>query len=114
VEYDGIDAEVHWGLTYSAGCSHGDPAYSICHIPDPGEPDDVWWLGFDCAHSGDYTDMKEDAAWRARFPRLGRDIYRDVEFVRAEIARLAAQAIEARRAVNAEGGAVGDESAVTK
>ena len=25
----------------------------ICHIPDQGEPDDVWWLGFDCLHGGD-------------------------------------------------------------
>jgi hypothetical protein len=27
----------------------------ICHIASPGEPDPVWWLGFDCAHSGDLS-----------------------------------------------------------
>jgi hypothetical protein len=44
------DARVHGGLTYSAGCREDSP---ICHIPQPGESDDVWWLGFDCAHAGD-------------------------------------------------------------
>jgi len=34
--------EVHGGLTY-AGSSPGYPA----------EHDGLWWLGFDCAHSGD-------------------------------------------------------------
>lgn len=33
---------VHGGLTYSDRC-HDD----ICHVPAPGEPDDVWWFGFD-------------------------------------------------------------------
>jgi hypothetical protein len=40
--------EVHGGLTYSDKCQ-GD----ICHVPKPGESDDVWWFGFDCAHSSD-------------------------------------------------------------
>lgn len=42
-------ADAHGGLTYSNACQ-GD----VCHTPKEGEPDDVWWLGFDCAHSGDY------------------------------------------------------------
>jgi hypothetical protein len=44
------DVEVHGGLTYSEMCSG-----RICHVPDPGEPDGVWWLGFDHAHSGDMS-----------------------------------------------------------
>lgn len=39
---------VHGGLTYADKCHR-----HICHVPKPGEPDDVWWLGFDCAHAGD-------------------------------------------------------------
>ena len=40
--------KVHGGLTYSAAC-RGD----ICHVPQPGESDHVWWIGFDCGHAGD-------------------------------------------------------------
>lgn len=43
--YDDIRVNVHGGLTYSAKCG-----YHLCH---PGSRK-VWWLGFDCAHSGDY------------------------------------------------------------
>jgi hypothetical protein len=42
------DIDVHGGLTYADHCNR-----HICHVPAPGEPDDVWWLGFDCAHAGD-------------------------------------------------------------
>lgn len=84
--------DVHGGLTFSAGCQHGpDPSTGICHIPGPGEPDDTWWLGFDCAHAGDLTGM----AWRSKLNHsMGwpGDVYRDLNFVRAECGRLAAQA----------------------
>src|SRR5262245_60814744 len=40
---------VHGGLTYSDHCSG-----HICHTPALGEPDTVWWLGFDCGHLLDY------------------------------------------------------------
>lgn len=46
--YEDIDIGVHGGLTYAGACQ-GD----ICHVPEEGESDDVWWIGFDCAHSGD-------------------------------------------------------------
>ena len=42
--------DVHGGLTYAEACSG-----NICHVPQPGESDHVWWFGFDCAHSGDLT-----------------------------------------------------------
>ena len=48
VDFDKIKIKVHGGLTYSAHC-----ADEICHVPKPGEPDDVWWLGFDCGHAFD-------------------------------------------------------------
>lgn len=41
---------VHGGLTYGEACSG-----HICHVPDPGEPEHLWWLGFDCNHGGDYA-----------------------------------------------------------
>jgi hypothetical protein len=36
------------GLTYTNSCND-----RVCHKPAPGEPDNIWWLGFDCAHGGD-------------------------------------------------------------
>lgn len=50
--------DVHGGLTYSAACQpNHDPVTGrgICHVPEPGEPDNLWWLGFDCAHAGDLS-----------------------------------------------------------
>lgn len=49
--YDDLgDVAVHGGLTYAAPCRG-----NVCHVPEPGRPDTVWWLGFDCAHSGDFS-----------------------------------------------------------
>ena len=46
--YDDVEANVHGGLTYAEPCTG-----VVCREPQPGESDNVWWLGFDCAHSGD-------------------------------------------------------------
>jgi hypothetical protein len=66
----------------------------ICHLPAPGEPDHVWWLGFDCAHAGDfspaYTRHGEHAipcSWNAS----GYEEYRDQAYVQAEVRSLARQ-----------------------
>lgn len=40
---------VHGGITYADSC-----AGHVCHVPKPGEPDNVWWLGFDFAHAYDF------------------------------------------------------------
>jgi len=56
--YDAVhelrELDVHGGLTFAAPCDVGEHAV-ICHVPEPGEPDAVWWLGFDCAHAWDYS-----------------------------------------------------------
>lgn len=88
-EYDYPDVNVHGGLTFSDSCSL-DPEESrnICHRPDPGEPDDVWWFGFDCAHAFDRTPASE------RFVgihRIESDRYRNVAYVEAQCADLARQ-----------------------
>lgn len=83
---DAID--VHGGLTYSGAC-----AGHICHVPKPGEPDDVWWFGFDCGHAFD-----EGPALDALVRRhAGRPFkfeyahYRPLAHVMGEVERLAAQ-----------------------
>lgn len=79
----GAELDVHGGITYADTC-HGE----ICHVPADGESADVWWFGFDCAHAS--VDL---------IPQLQHElssltssmIYRDVDYVRAECERLAAQ-----------------------
>lgn len=80
---------VHGGLTFAAHCADGPEETSICHVPAPGEPDHVWWLGFDCAHSGD-TSPKYDAEYGGAF----RGHYRTLDYVRAEVTSLARQIAE--------------------
>lgn len=83
--YQDIDADVHGRLTYSDSCAEGGP---ICHVPLPGEPDTVWWLGFDCAH---YQDVSPGF----RHVSLGGEVYRDIAYVTGEVQGLADQAIVA-------------------
>lgn len=84
---------VHGGLTYSAGCQHSASEDSgICHIPDPGQTDDVWWFGFDTAHSGDYCPAH--SALGDVFTQREWETYRNVDYVRTEVAGLARQLVE--------------------
>lgn len=84
--------DVHGGLTYAGACQG-----RICHAPKPGEPDNVWWFGFDCAHHLDLSpgsrarmeaimppDLKPSAIDRD-------DVYRTLDYVRGEVNALAEQ-----------------------
>lgn len=83
-EIDG-DIDVHGGLTYAEGCSG-----NICHVPAPGEPDDVWWLGFDCGHAFDYTPALDTQKLGPGDYRRD-ETYRDIAYVKAECESLARQ-----------------------
>lgn len=96
-----IPADIHGGVTYHAGCD-GDPQAGICHIPEPGQPDHAFWIGFDCQHAYDYAPGSA-AREREYMPKHlcttlgadrfgGRVEYRDERYVRAEVRKLAAQA----------------------
>jgi hypothetical protein len=101
-DYGAPDIAVHGGFTYANAC-HG----AVCHVPKPGEPDNVWWFGFDCAHAGDYTGMA-DRRFLHRVLGLGEDApydhqraltaddwsvetYRTLAYVQAECKRVAEQ-----------------------
>lgn len=101
--YSDIDVDVHGGLTYANPC--GGP---ICHVPHPGEPDDVWWFGFDCAHAYDYMPAMDarlrslcvpgyddappyDHATAVQSDTFFVPQYRDLAYVQAETNRLAEQ-----------------------
>ena len=78
-----IVLDVHGGPTYSGACQG-----HLCHVPEAGEPDALWWFGFDCGHSDDYTPAY-DHEYRLSFKRHA--VYRDLAYVRRETESLAQQ-----------------------
>lgn len=90
------DLEVHGGVTYAAECSG-----HLCHIPEPGEPDAVWWIGFDCGHMFDVQPAFIKLLERMEIPGLTKELgakigffggtYRDFAYARSETEKLAAQ-----------------------
>ena len=88
------DLDVHGGVTFAGRFAHSTHA-------TPTEADlEVWWIGFDCAHSGDRSPGFE-ALGRQRgspWPIFGNDTYKHIEYVRREVEMLARQAIAALRA----------------
>lgn len=90
--YNDVGAEVHGGLTYSDFCE-GEPGDGICHLPAKGEPDRVWWLGFDCAHGWDRR-PGDEARYRDDPIMCGfshDSSYKTLAYVKAECAKLAEQ-----------------------
>lgn len=69
------------GIDYSAPCQVDGP---VCHVPEPGEPDDVWWLGFHCAHGWDYAPADSLASLREAIA----DVVDGDEAVAASLQRL--------------------------
>jgi hypothetical protein len=102
----GMLLSVHGGLTYSGYCQ--DDPHGICHVPDAGEEEKLWWFGFDCAHAGDlapgleatlrqvYTAVPQIAERQARRAALlaelrMEDVYCTAAYVMGECAQLAQQ-----------------------
>lgn len=82
-DFGSVDTNVHGGLSYGGAC-RGE----ICHVPKPGEPDNVWWFGFDCSHFGDLIPWEEKFRSERGFGER-EDRYRDQAYVTAETIELA-------------------------
>lgn len=87
--------DVHGGLTFSDFCADtDDESRHICHVPGPGEPDRVWWLGFDCAHACDVrpksSKWDRENGFDFHDPRSS---YKSLAYVKAEVAKLARQLV---------------------
>jgi hypothetical protein len=83
----------HGGLTFADACAHSDDeARGICHIPQPGQPGDVWWFGFDAGHSFDLIPALEASHRRFGFAPIPgmNDIYRTIGYMAARCRELAA------------------------
>jgi hypothetical protein len=94
--YDAVNVDVHGGLTFADGCQHpADESTGICHIAEPGTSDDVWWFGFDTAHSGDlipaFISLHEQHRDLFPIPTYMGDTYKDLAYVGREVRSLAQQ-----------------------
>lgn len=79
--------DVHGGIAFANMRQPGEnEAKGVCHTPGPGETDHVWWLGFDCAHSGDYAPADVRRGWHLYGAK-----YRTLEYVQAQCRHLAMQ-----------------------
>jgi hypothetical protein len=97
-----IDADVHGGLNFATFCQDtGDESEGICHVAGPGEPDHVYWIGFDCGHAWDKK-PGNDALLRSIAPDLEEmrqelsvgilaETYRDLAYVQDQCRHLARQ-----------------------
>lgn len=105
----GISSCVHGSISYGRACevnrferkAHGEPhkeRYTICHVThfrlvqeyrtvqttnDEFAHEDLWWFGFDTDHAGDLVPKAK------RDHRRKGDVYRDQDFVYANIIKLA-------------------------
>lgn len=92
--YDrGVDINVHGGLTFADACDESAAeGHGICHIPEPGRPDHIWWLGFDCHHGHDLAPLfairERERGWAPDYADM---TYRDRAYVEREVASLARQ-----------------------
>lgn len=89
---------VHGGLTFADACQEGPPEMTVCHIAEPGEPEHLWWFGFDCAHSGDRSPQDDVYARDRGYPfTKGHDeTYKALGYVRSQCRKLAEQVKELR------------------
>lgn len=77
LHYDDITGiYAHGGLTYAGRLMHAEEAAERYGLSA------IWWLGFDCAHSGDYMPGTE---------RGKHETYKDIRFVISRITDLALQ-----------------------
>lgn len=84
---DQPDVSVHGGLTFADRCQEKqNDCEGICHKVAKGEDDDVWWFGFDCLHAGDSSPPIHPFSFS-----FNHGIYKDIAYVTAEVASLAAQ-----------------------
>lgn len=80
-------------IEYAALCVEGDKPNSVCHVPGEGDPDHVWWFGFNCAGEHDLNPV-DAAGKRARGAgddHFQHQTYRTLSYVVACCSQLAEQ-----------------------
>ncbi len=89
-DYNWEGTNVHGGITFAALCDpSGAKDRNICHTGDIANKL-VWWLGFDCNHSGDYAPDQYRGEDHSLF--VGQcDTYRSFNYVTNQVDNLAIQ-----------------------
>lgn len=102
-DYDDVGVSVHGGLTYADFCQPGeDETVGVCHVPQAGRPEHVYWLGFDTGHAYDLIPSMRaknrkrfletgDPLWDDSSPIHRAEAYRDRAYVEHEVTDLARQ-----------------------
>ena len=85
------EVEAHGGLTFS-----GTGNDQVNFRSYPGEPNEIWIFGFDCAHSGDYTPkhgvlLNDISAGYDGYPPTPASTYKTLGYVTKEVESLARQ-----------------------
>lgn len=88
---------VHGGITFADVCQE-NREHGICHIPEEGEEEPLFWFGFDCSHAGDVSPSYDGlfgpssqgmpTGWGGVYQ------YRNIEYVKKQIESLAKQLTE--------------------
>lgn len=93
-DYRDLDVDVHGGLTYGKLCQEGEP---ICHVPQEGEPAEVYWIGFDCGHIEDIIPGMDASIKKLGLPplRMGGESYKTIDYIKEQVKHLAEQALRA-------------------
>lgn len=91
--FNGPHLDVHGGLTFSDFCRE-NTEHGICHVTEPGDPDPVWWLGFDCAHSGDICPKYNEYEFLESLKGNFGETYKPISYLKDQCRKLAAQLAE--------------------
>ena len=73
-----VSWSIHGMLTYSGRCGG-----NVCHVADREEEEEVYWFGFDCAHTCDFIPLYS--------LKDSTHDYKDFEYVAREVEKLSEQ-----------------------
>lgn len=96
IRIDTDEMDVHGGITFSSEEHPGPDNTDVKHIPH-----NLHWIGFDCAHGGDFVPsfnrIYDDPQINNLFASKSfKGIYRNIAFVKAEIQKMKEQLLQAK------------------
>lgn len=90
---EAVQEAAHGGLTFAGECMDDDRPMRerVCHVPEPGEADELWWFGFDCAHGFDLAPGMVAFEREHGFPEppSGYKTYKPLPWVKERITEMA-------------------------
>lgn len=82
---------VHGGVNFTNKCQPSESeSKGVCHVVNHDEDDDVWWVGFDCAHWSDLV-PRMPMPYLLELDLFDNCTYKNVQYVETECCDLAKQ-----------------------